>query len=516
MKYQFMFSARLFCLFYAFCLLSGCEKVAPLETDEFYRFDNLHKLSIQKPKTTDFFLGTEKPEIPLSAIAYDERGSVIEAPSEVISFYSNDVEITGESFVPEKVGRYAIVGKLAGQVSDTMIIRVWNPASLKLSLSISNQPAAFYANGKDTLNFKVNVLKGSKVVGVKFPYQLYVNDKEQRSGKFATKTSGVYKFQVKGLGQVSNEITINALPKPTYPVVRLPVIFHEVNTRVLTADRIRQLTADMSRAFRNQFNINQAEKDPNAEDLFVEFYPAETGLDGKKLSSPGLHQAESSKTSFSSNDAFNDAFTSFWDPRHYLNVWVYPNITGEYEKASWSYYPSVTVPMDGLLTVAEGTAPFFPYGIFLNGNHASINYEGGRTEEVLAHEAGHVLGLYHVFNGNNTSFNSCNTADPDFCRDTPFYDRNSYASNIDFDRRYQRISCAGVEYTSTNFMDYYYTNNNSFTTEQLKRVRHAINYCIWLPTPRNSAKSGRQNGRSSLVERPANLKYIKPVICEMP
>lgn len=508
-------SFQLLSILFSLCLLAGCEKGTTLETDDFYRLDNLHKLAIEKPKQIDFFLGADVPEIPLNAIAFDEDGSIIDAPAEAISYYINDVELSGETFMPEKEGNYAIVGKLAGQVSDTLHIRVWNPASLKPSLNFTNLPASFYANGKDTLNFKVNVFKDGKVVKINFPYKFYVNDKEQASMKFATKVSGVYKFRVKGLGLMSNELTVNVLPKPTYPVVRLPVIFHEINTRVLTAERIRKLTNDMTRAFRNQFNINQAQKDPNAEDLFVEFYPAEIGLDGNRLKSPGLHQAVSAKTSFNANDAFNDAFTSFWDPTHYLNIWVYSNITGDNENSSWSYYPNVTVPMDGLLTVKEGTSPFFPYGIFLNGAHALIDHEGGRTEEVLSHEAGHVLGLYHVFNGNNYSYNTCITADPDYCPDTPFYNRNIYIDNLDYDKRFQRTSCAGFEYTCTNFMDYYYSQNNSFTSDQLKRVRHTVDYGLWLPTPRNTPKSGRQNGRSSIVEKPANLRYIRPVICSM-
>lgn len=516
MKNHLLPFARVMRALFLIYFLYGCENVNTLETDEFYRFDNLHKLAIVKPKQIDFFLGTSNPEIPLDATAFDQQGSVIDVPDEIISYYSNGVEISGESFSPDKEGKYAIVGKLAGQVSDTLNIRVWNPASLKPSLSVVNLPGSYYATGKDTLDFKVKVFKDGKVVDIKFPYKFYVNDKEQSSEKFATRVAGAYKFKVKGLGLTSNELTVNVLPKPTYPVVRLPVIFHEINTRVLTAERIKKLTEDMTRAYRNQYNIDQVAKDVNAEDIFIEFYPAETGLDGKNLSAPGLHQAVSAKTSFSSNDAFNDAFTSFWDPTRYLNIWVYSNITGDYENSSWAYYPSVTVPMDGLLTVQEGTSPFFPYGIFLNGNHVSINHEGGRTEEVLAHEAGHALGLYHVFNGNNYSYNTCNTADPDYCADTPFYNRNVYIDNLIPDQRFQRTSCAGVQYTSTNLMDYYYTHNNSFTTDQLKRMRHTISYSIWLPTPRNGMTSGRRSGRSSVVERPANLRYIKPVICSMP
>lgn len=515
MKFEFQYPSRLLGFFLGLCLLYGCEKVVPLATDDFYRFDKLNKLSIKKPAQIDYFLGIDNTPIPLNITAYDAQGNVIDAPQEVISFYSNNIKISRESFSPDKEGSFAIVGKLAGQVSDTINIRVWDPASLTLSLSVANHPNVFYANATDTLKFKVDILKEGQIVDIKFPHTLFVNGKEHTGKTFSTTVPDSYKFQAKGLGLASNELTINALPKITYSVVRLPVIFHEINTTVLTADRIRKLTDDMTKAYRNQYNYNQAQKDPNAEDLFVEFYPAEIGLDGNSLSSPGLHRASSSKTSFSSSDTFHDAFNYFWDPTHYLNIWVYPNVTGDYANTSWAYYPAVTVPMEGFSLFPAGTEPYFPYGIFLNANHAFIDFEGGRTEEILAHEAGHVLGLFHVFDGNINNFNSCTSIDPDYCFDTPYYNRNGYTTNLDMNQRYKRTSCAGAQYTSTNFMDYSYTENNSFTTEQLKRVRHTINYGLWLPSPYNGTRSGRKNGRSSLVERPADLRYIEPVICSM-
>ena len=515
MKFQLQFSARLLSILIYICFLSGCEKVQPLETDDFYRFDKLKTLSIKKPVKTDYFIGIDNAEIPLNVTGFDQGGSVINTPQEAVSFYSNNVKLPGETFSPDKPGNFSIVGKLAGQVSDTISVRVWDPATLTLSLSFANPTDAFYANGTDTLAFKVDVMQAGNIVDIDFPYVFYVNDKEQAQETFSTTTPGTYKFQVRGLGLISNEITINAIPKTTYSVIRFPVIFHEINTTNLTVERIRKLTDDMTKAYRNQLNVNQAQKDPNAEDLFIEFYPAETGLDGNRLSSPGLHRTTSTKTSFDVQDAYSDAFNTFWDPSAYLNIWVYSNITGEYAGSSWAYYPLPTVPLEGLGIYAQGTKPFFPYGIFLNGNHVNINYDGGRTEEILAHEAGHMFGLFHVFDGNNSTFNSCTSRDPDFCQDTPYYDRGSYSNNINFSLRYNRTSCAGINYVSTNFMDYFYSHSNSFTTEQTKRVRHIMSYGLWLPTPFNGTNSRRTNGRLSVVERPADLKFIKPVICSM-
>ncbi|WP_221391092.1 M43 family zinc metalloprotease [Dyadobacter sp. NIV53] len=516
MKFHARFSAQLLSILLSVCFLSGCKSELVLETDDFYRFDKVNKLSIKKPVQIDYFLGIDKGEIPLNTTVYDKKGTVIAAPQEAISYYANDIKLPGETFLPDTEGTFMIVGKLAGQVSDSIMVRVWDTASLTLSLSITNLSNAFYATGRDTLKFKVDVQKAGRIIDIDFPYHVYLSNKEQTIETFSTTIPGVYRFQAKGLGLVSNELTVTALSTANYPVIRLPVIFHEVNMTFLTADKIRKLTDDMTRAFRNQLNTNRAQKDVNASDLFVEFYPAETGLDGNRLSSAGLDRIVNQKNTFTVDDTYSDAFNSFWDPANYLNVWVYPNITGDYASSSWAFFPSVTVPMEGFGVVPAGTTPFFPYGIFLNGNHVDLNFDGGRTEEILAHEAGHLLGLDHVFDGSNSEFNVCPSFDPDYCSDTPYYNRYAYNHNdFNYDQRYNRTSCDGIGYVSTNFMDYYYSHNNSFTADQMKRVRHTINYGLWLPTPYNGTRAGRKNAKLSIVERPANLKFIKPVICSI-
>jgi hypothetical protein len=492
--------------------LLSCNDDRVNAVDEYYRFADLGSLQLQGPEKLDYFLGIDKHRIPLNVTVYDAVGNTISAPQQVVTFYSNETKLPSESFTPEKPGIYNLAGKLAGHVSNTVQLKVWDAAALTLRISVTNRITdQFLANGADTVFLRVDLLSGNQVIEGEFPLTLYANEKEV-SNTFATSVVGEYKFVAKGLGLTSNQITLTAVTPPGGAVVRLPVIFHEVNQSQLTAARINALVLGMTKAFRNNLNHANKARDPNAADLLVEFYPVTTGLDGHPLTTPGLDRVTSTKTSFSQEDISRDAYNSFWDPDRVINIWVYSNITGSYANSSWAYYPYVTVQLNGLGTQQKGTRPFLPFGIFLNASHL-VNQN---TDEILAHEAGHLLGLYHVFAGNGSTFNGCPSSDPDYCFDTPYYDRGVYDDglSVNFSERFRRVSCQGEVYESTNFMDYYYSYRNSFTLEQFKRVRHAINYALWLPTAFNGALNGRTAATISLVERPAQMINIKPVICE--
>jgi hypothetical protein len=329
-------------------LIVGCENKNQLIPGSFNGFDKIVKVVINKSVKSDYFLGVDNNGINLSLTAYDNKGDTIFTPEKAVTFYSNGVKLPVNTFVPDRDGQYTITGKVLGKDSDSLLIRVWDTATLNLSLNLATPRDQFYASGTDTLFFKLDVLKDGLPINFAVPYKLYVNDKEQSNSHFTTTQPGNYKFQA--------------------------------------------------------------------------------------------------------------------------------------------------------------------FEIFLNANHIDINHEGGRTEEVLAHEAGHFLGLYHVFDETNQY--SCQTADPDFCSDTPIYNRHAYLNTMLDVQKYKRISCDGIEYNATNIMDYAYTHNNSFTMEQVKRMRHTINYGLWLPTPFNNSGGMWKAERTFLVKRPAKVKVIKPIVCQ--
>jgi hypothetical protein len=492
--------------------LLSCQTDGVMSVDEYYRFAHMGSLKLEGPAEVNYFLGVDKHPIPLTATAYDADGHPIEAPQQVVKFYSNDKKLSAESFIPDRAGVFNLVGKLAGHVSNGVEVKVWDPASLTIRISVANRITdQFYANGSDTVFLRVDLMSGTQLIDGNFPLTLYANEKEV-SSSFITSVPGEYKFVAKGLGLTSNQITLKALAPPAGPIIRLPVIFHEVNNSQLTAEKINALVLGMTKAYRNNLNHANKARDVNAADLLLEFYPITTGLDGRPLAIPGLDRVTSAKTSFTEEDTFKDAYNSFWDPDRVINIWVYGNITGSYANSSWAYYPYVTVPYEGISVLQKGVRPFLPFGIFLNASHL-VNQN---TDEILAHEAGHMLGLKHVFAGNGDIFEGCPVSDPDHCSDTPYYDRGVYASNLsaNFSNRFKRVSCQGEAYESTNFMDYYYSYRNSFTVEQFKRVRHSINYALWLPTPFNGAVNGRASANITLVARPNQMVYVKPVICE--
>lgn len=468
---------------------------------------------MSKLNEVNYFLGFDTQAIPLSAVAYQLGGTQVKTPNQTISYYANGEKLAGESFLPTQAGTFNLIGKLADAVSDTVKVNVWDPTTLSIVITALDSDSEILSNGTDSVEFGIELRHGDDVIEGDFPIVLFVNE-VQTGSIFTTRTPGNYTFVAKGFGLTSNAITIKSVTLPTYPLVRMPVIFHEVNRTTLTAAKIKELTDGMTKAYRNTLNNANAVKDANSADIFIEFYPMTTGPDGTQLATPGLERVTSTNVNFTQEETFTDAFNHFWNPDQVINVWVYPNIQGGYANSSWAYYPYVTVPLVGVGSAAKGEQPFLPFGIFLNANHLVDQ----NTDEILAHEAGHMLGLAHVFDGDGSEFNNCSTEDPDYCSDTPYYDRNAYGRNMPsvYAQRFNRSACNGGQYVATNFMDYYYCYSNSFTVQQSRRVRHSINYALWLPTAFNGFQSGRRSSTLSLVEKPANLKYIKPVVCKMP
>lgn len=346
---------------------------------------------------------------------------------------------------------------------------------------------------KDGFNKAVDIPKEALV--------FYANNQRMGVDIFRAVTQGTYQIKA-GIGnKMTNTIVVTVLPPGVYPIIKVPVIFHTVNT-ALTQAQITNLLNGITASFRNRWRLGNDPKDVNSADCYVEFYAAEKDPTGRILTTKGLDIVSATRSEFTSQQATSEAWNSFWEPTRYLNIWVM-KITGSYQNASWAYFPFVSKALAGLELRSSGGTPPLPLGVFLNVKHT--NYI-----PLLAHEVGHVLGLEHVFDGNLDTFNGCTTNDPDYCADTPYYDRNAYETNIR-SLQQNRTSCNGISYLSTNFMDYDYSYENSFTRDQRLRVRHVISYGWWLPTPFNGAPNGRLT--SPYVQKPDDYQYTPPVVC---
>ncbi|GHB55364.1 M43 family zinc metalloprotease [Persicitalea jodogahamensis] len=333
--------------------------------------------------------------------------------------------------------------------------------------------------------------------------QYLVNNQPVGGSQFQATAVGTYTFAVKIGNRTTNAFTLTALP---YQLVRIPVVFHTVNS-TLTEAQINRMVKGMTDAFRNKWNPYNGAKDENAVDNFVEFYAAETNPSGQSLAINGLDAVTSSRTTFTSQQAVYEAWNSYWNPNRFLNVWVY-TISQEESLSGFAYNLPVTRASAGFrVQSASRTSPDLPYGVYLN----KIDINDSRSS-TLAHEAGHLLGLNHVFDGNGDESKSCSSTDPDYCADTPYYDRGAYMDNYRALRQ-RRTACDGTSYVSTNIMDYYLGYENSFTRNQRDRIQYTLNYGRWLPSPANNDPRARQAAEMDYIKRPDDYVYVPPVIC---
>ena len=350
---------------------------------------------------------------------------------------------------------------------------------------------------------KVTDRTGQSVAVPENAYQFVINQQPNRSASLNATQTGTYTIEVKIGNRTSNTVSVAVLP---YRRVRIPVVFHAVNS-TLTQTQINRLIQGMTDAYGNRWNPYSGAKDDNAVDNFIEFYAAETNPTGLSLAIKGLDAVSSSRQTFTSRQAVDEAWNNYWNPKRFLNVWIY-SIAKEESLSGFAYNLPVTRALAGVRVMsASRTSPDLPYGIYLN--QSDVNDTRSST---LAHEAGHVLGLNHVFDGNGEESKSCSATDPDYCADTPYYDRALYLDNYRTLRQ-RRTACDGSSYVSTNIMDYYLGYENSLTRNQRDRIQHILNYGLWLPSPANNDSRTRQNAEADYVKKPDDYHYIPPVIC---
>ncbi|TDB60049.1 M43 family zinc metalloprotease [Arundinibacter roseus] len=333
--------------------------------------------------------------------------------------------------------------------------------------------------------------------------RVVANQNALASSVFSATTAGTYTLQVKVGDKVSNTISVNVLP---YALVRIPVVFHTVNS-TLSAAQINRLVNNLTDAFRNRWNPYRGAKDAHAVDNFVEFYAAPTDPSQRTLAVAGLDAIKATRQTFTTEQAVEEAWNAYWNPKNFLNIWVF-NIARAESVSGFAYITPVTRSLPGSrLVSAARTSPDLPYGIFFN--QSEVN---STVSSTLAHEAGHVLGLHHVFDGNGDESNGCSRVDPDYCTDTPFYDRKGYVDNYR-NLRQRRQACNGVSYESNNIMDYYLSYENSFTRQQRERIRHTLTYGLWVPQGTNSR--ARQEAGEGFVKKPDDYRYVPPEICAL-
>lgn len=334
--------------------------------------------------------------------------------------------------------------------------------------------------------------KGKKKLYTNIPFNTQVRVSDGTLMKypflFRPKTTGTFTFKLEGYpakNVINESVTIIVLEDKQYEPMTLPVVFHyfarpgESVPEASIGTIIRQQLEKVSAAYGN---LNGS-RDPNSVDSYLSFEAATVDPGGQMLETPGLHVVRSEKVSFkdSSDEDLHRIIWdgNFWSPRNYINVWV---VKFE-ENYSWARFP--------FLGASSADFPAAAYGTFLKDAHFGIS-------SVLTHEFGHMLNLYH-------NFESTCDGDADRCRDTRDYQRDysaKYPGNL------LRTDCTGVDFIGVNYMDYYPTENNTFTYDQRERMRVTIAQCPFLPTPANRTSRRmvpRSGGAMQWTTDPASL-----------
>ncbi|WP_338731962.1 M43 family zinc metalloprotease [Mangrovimonas cancribranchiae] len=252
-------------------------------------------------------------------------------------------------------------------------------------------------------------------------------------------------------------------------VVRtIPIIFH-VFTDGLGAENLDELTIQ---AQVDQLNIDYADLAGStyavSADTEIQFCLAQVNESGIQLDEPGINRVTSyGDGPFTRND-FDTSMKAAtqWDPTKYFNVWV-ADLSGGI--LGYAQFPDNSgldgLNVDGGPANTDGVVVLYSsVGSIANPNPNGGQYNAGRT---LTHEAGHWLGLRHIWGDGG-----CNV--DDYCDDTPLAgDANYGCPNVD--------SCVFGNTDPDmveNYMDY--TDDScmhTFTVDQSTRIAAVMDNC---------------------------------------
>jgi len=240
-----------------------------------------------------------------------------------------------------------------------------------------------------------------------------------------------------------NRQIINASRQLNDSIITLPVVIHIVNPNPFSIPDAAVIAGikDLNDAF-SKAGLYAA--GPGA-DTKIRFCIAKKDPDG------GLTTGITRTTSYYGSDLNMDIEDGplknliQWDPSRYINIWLIINIHGE-SYANYSCGVWTRLGIGGYATLPPGGNSLD--GIVITG-----------FGKLLAHEMGHYLGLYHIFQGGCT--------DGDFVADTPAQFVPHFKCPVGID------TCpvsAGLDDVG-NFMDYTQdTCMTHFTAGQVDRM----------------------------------------------
>jgi hypothetical protein len=257
-------------------------------------------------------------------------------------------------------------------------------------------------------------------------------------------------------------------------IYRIPVIVHVVHNGEdvgeganISFEQVKSQIEVLNEDFRRMQNTNGYVANGLGIDTQIEFFLAETGLDGEKLSEPGIHRVNGGVAEWPKGPIANPIDRllkpkTIWNPQKYFNIWTvnFGGFVGR-NLLGYAQFPSES-GLDGLnedegSEYTDGVVIGYKYfGSSEKGDFPVLSapYNLGRT---TTHEVGHWLGLRHIWGDGNC-------LDDDYCLDTPTSSEPTYGCPD------SKFTCGSLDMIE-NYMDY--TDDaclNTFTPEQKNRM----------------------------------------------
>jgi hypothetical protein len=280
---------------------------------------------------------------------------------------------------------------------------------------------------------------------------------------FSTTQTGPLTLQAHLGSHASTPLSVTARSAQTYPLVRLPVVFHLAKyvNAIIFGKQLQSILDGVNALYRDQ----RANPDPNHADSFIEFYLAAKAPSGQPLTSAGLNPLNfDNPPTDALSGAKVDSILKQWCIKKYINVFVNINWDRNLNPpgSSFSSYPPYQFGPAGGYSQCE-TIPATRSAIM-------IADQFSLTSDIVAHELGHMLGLTHTFG-------TCQSASGQaWVPDVPRHEQ----AHPD-DQGY-KLSCNAVRFLATNVMDYYNEFRRfGFTHDQVSIMRQSIAHPTYLP-----------------------------------
>ncbi|MFO7448076.1 MAG: M43 family zinc metalloprotease [Ignavibacteriaceae bacterium] len=271
-------------------------------------------------------------------------------------------------------------------------------------------------------------------------------------------------------GSCSKDNITDPEPEPD-GIYRIAVVVHVIHHGEpvgegynLSVERIERQIEILNEDFRRKEGTGGFNDHPDGTDTKIEFMLAKTSPDGQPTNGITRVNKDTVENPILYGDKFNHfAFYGYWDPELYINIWLDPLpedlidiVLGE------ATGPDTDLPGHELLLDGE---PKMSEGIIINSYHfgesnKSADYNLGRT---LTHEAGHYLGLLHLWGSGDCETN-------DYCDDTPPVKRNTIGCPSP-----PPLACNGQPAMIENYMDFTPDRcMNIFTIDQTERMHYVL------------------------------------------